>query len=373
MPRPYKLLFLSTLLLSLLVTSLIGAGFERAVDSATSPAELTHQLVRVEPPLTAAAGTAPLRVATYNLHAGLGPHWWRFRAPRSVVEHNLRQIARAIANAAPRAAPMDVIGLNEVDFASRRSGWLDQAKFLADELERLTGHPYGIARAETWNRALWGMEVRFGNAALVRHTLRAVAACTLEGGCTQTSAAGAQADAVAPSVHRIFGPEPRGVLRVTVDVHGRSLDVLVTHLEAFARERRERQAAELAQHLIRPGQTTILLGDFNAGDASVPGARVLPVADRTHEILAGVLLDARMVLAARLQLPNLSPWATYPATAPTQPLDAIFASSDLSPTASTTIGQYESDHRGLVVQYSWLTQEATVAHSLWYALLRRQQ
>lgn len=373
MPRLYKLLVLFTLLLGLLVTSLVGVGFERRVDLTTRSSNFTHQTIRVEPPPAAAADAAPLRVVTYNVHAGLGPHWWRFRAPRAVVERNLRQIARNIADAAPRATPMDVIGLNEVDFASRRSGWLDQAKFLADELERLTGHHYGIARAETWNRSLWGIEVRFGNAALVRHPIRAVAACTLEGSCAAKPTADTQVHPVATSTHRIFGAEPRGVLRVTVDAHGRSLDVLVTHLEAFARERRERQAAELTQHLIRQGRTTILLGDFNAEGANVPGGRALPVSDRTHAILAGVLLDARLVLAARQRLPDLSPWATYPATAPTQALDAIFASSDLWPTVSTTIGHSESDHRGLVVQYSWLTQEATQAHGLWYAVLRRQQ
>lgn len=370
--RLRKLLLLLVIPLALAGIGLTGDGLRSSQALADS-----HGLAAPAPGITPASAVASdmpaLRVITYNLHAGLGPNWWRFRAPRADIERNLRGIARHIANAAPSATPVDVVGLNEVDFGSRRSGWLDQAAFLADELARLTGHAYQVARAETWNRSLWGMEVRFGNAALVRHPIRAVETCALEIACAVEPPIDVLAASVVPSASRYFGTEPRGVLRVNIDFHGKDIDLLVTHLDAFERERRERQAAELVQHLLRPGRTTILVGDMNAADATVPNGRVYAVSDRTHDILAGGLLDARLVLAARSGSPDLTRWATYPSTAPRFALDAVFASPDLWPVVSTSVGRSESDHRGLFVQYSWLSKEETDAQGLWYSRLRKPQ
>lgn len=365
MSRLRKLLLLA-IPLALMITGLTADELD-GDDAHASIADRHASIV----PTTAVVGDAPpLRVLTYNLHSGLGPYL-RLHAPRAEVERNLRRIARHIADAAPPAAPVDVIGLNEVDFASRRSGWLDQAMFLARELERLTGYAYQVARAETWNRTLWGMEVRYGNAALVRHPVRAVSIRLLEQKGGVGPAGGPLTVAPAPSPSRFFGTEPRGALRVSVDFHGRELDLLVTHLDAFDRARRERQATEVVRDLVRPGRTTILVGDINTASSTV-GGRVQNGSDRTHDLLAGALLDARLVLAARTGLGDLSSWATYPAITPRLALDAVLASPDLWPVVSRVVGRYESDHRGLLVQYSWLTRQASEAHGLWYAALRQQ-
>lgn len=362
MSRLRKLLLLLAIPLALMITGLTADE----LDGETVHAGISVPPAAIAPARVAASDAPTLRVLTYNLHSGLGPYL-RLSAPRADVERNLRRIARHIADAAPPTAPVDVIGLNEVDFASRRSGWLDQATFLAQELEHLTGHAYHVAPAETWNRTLWGMEVRYGNAALVRHPIRALSTRLLEqpGGVGPPS----KILAVATSPHRFFGTEPRGVLRVSIDFHGRELDLLVTHLDAFNRERRERQAAEVVQHLLRPGRTTILVGDMNAPSSTLSG--VHRGNDGTHDILAGALLDARLVLAARTGFGDLTSWATYPAITPRLALDAVFASPDLWPVVSTLVGRYESDHRGLLVQYSWLTRPASQAHGLWYGALRQ--
>ena len=65
--------------------------------------------------LTARAGLPPLRAITYNLHSGFGAEWSLF-ASRTEVEANLRSIARHIVKSAPAYSPVDVVGLNEVDF-----------------------------------------------------------------------------------------------------------------------------------------------------------------------------------------------------------------------------------------------------------------
>jgi endonuclease/exonuclease/phosphatase family metal-dependent hydrolase len=325
------------------------------------------------PPVAVRAGIPPLRVAVYNLHSGLGPDW-RLYAPRREVEHTLSALARRIAEAAPGSDPIDAVALNEVDFGSRRSGWLDEAGFLADELQRLTGNAYAVARGETWRRDFPGLEVRFGNAALVRHPVLATESCILGKSCGgEPAPARYAAVAAGTGLGRLFN-EPRGVLRVSVDFHGRPIDLLVSHLEAFLPSRREAQAAEVLERFVRPGATTVLLADTNTVPTAMTRQRPHLAADRTHDILTGgSLLDARIAAAARTGAGDLSPWATYPAEAPLWPLDGILATPDLAPLAVDVIGGRESDHRGLAARYGWATADAAAAQQRWRDILRQRQ
>lgn len=301
-----------------------------------------------------ADGPGALRVVTYNVRSGLGPGL-AFRTARATAEANLAAIAGAIADAAPPDAPVDVVGLNEVDFASRRTGWLDQAAFLAGELERRTGRRYAVVRGETWTRRVPGFEVRFGNAALVRHRVLRADACLFDriDGC-----AARPADAALPALLDASWParwlrEPRGVVRVTMELGAQALDVLVTHLDAFAVRERQAQAAHLLHRLVEPGRTTVVLGDMNAVPAALARAARWLGADTTHDILlAGPLADARLVLAAAARLDALAAWPTFPAARPRWPLDRVLASPELVPRAVRTIGAAASDHLGLFVEYA---------------------
>src|SRR5690606_7972040 len=135
---------------------------------------------------------------------------------------------------------------------------LDQAAFLAAELERLTGARYDVVYGET-RRRTFPFEFRFGNAALVRHPVLHDNACLYDSAanCTVTGETASfpvlQAGGLVESLVR----EGRGVIRATLDFHGRPLDVLVTHLEAFALGDREAQAAHLVRHFIHPERTTV--------------------------------------------------------------------------------------------------------------------
>jgi len=312
----------------------------------------------------------PLRAVTYNLHSGFGSDW-RLRASRSEVEANLRAIARRIAEAAPSTSPVDVVGLNEVDFHSRRSGWIDEAAFLADELYSLTGRAYRVVRGETWRRDLPGLEVRFGNAVLVRHPVIDDHECELGLPCEEKR--GNPQDPSGGLFSRIFG-EKRGIVRVRIDFHGRPVDVLVTHLEAFVMEQREVQAAEILRSHVRPGVSTVLLGDMNSVPSAMTSARKPFAADRTHDILiSGRLIDARVSVAAREGAKDLSQWATFPSGKPEWPLDGIFATSDLFPGTVRVVGGGESDHRGLLVSYGWLDEKGTSKFGRWHDSMRRHQ
>lgn len=312
----------------------------------------------------------PLRAVTYNLHSGLGSDW-RLFASRGEVKANLRAIARRIVEAAPATSPVDVVGLNEVDFHSRRSGWIDQAAFLADELYSLTGHIYNVVSGETWRRTVPGLEVRFGNAVLVRHPITDDHACELGSPCEDES--GTTVDPAGNLFSRIFG-EKRGIVRVRIDFHEQPVDVLVTHLEAFVLKQREVQAAEILRGYVRPGVSTVLLGDVNAVPSVMTAARGPFAADRTHDILtSGKLVDARVRIAARSGAGDLSAWSTYPSREPDWPLDGIFATAELLPQTVRVVGGDESDHRGLLVCYGWLDEEGTAKYGRWHDAMRRRQ
>ena len=321
-----------------------------------------------------AATDAPLRVVTYNLHSGLGSRFALWRSRRA-VEANLRAVAETILAAAPAEAPVDVVALNEVDFGSRRSGNFDQAAFVADALAAATGHAYEVLRGETWRRTLPGLEVRFGNALLVRHPVVQARACLLDGSERCVSAD----DGALPSLRaRGFRAwllhEPRGVIQATVRTPGGLVDVLATHLDAFLEHEREAQGAVLAR-LVEPGRPTVLLGDLNAVPSVLTAGRRFFAADRTHDVLtSGLLADVRVAWAAAHGIASLARWATFPAAHPIWPLDAVLASLELAADDIAVIGRTASDHRGLAVTLRPLRDPAALDRArVRHAAVRRRQ
>jgi endonuclease/exonuclease/phosphatase family metal-dependent hydrolase len=327
----------------------------------TVPWVLDEQPVAAARDRSSQEATLALDVATYNLHSGLGLTHAFFRR-RAAVEANLRAIAASIAAASGAGGP-HVVALNEVDFGSRRSAWIDQARFMGDELETLTGSVYRIFRGETWRRDLPGFEASFGNAALVRLPVQSAHACRFDdlGACGVDTA---KIDSVAREPGSWFRralSEPRGVIRLSVELDGRAIDVLVTHLDAFDMRAREHQAALLLNHLLRPDRTTVLLGDMNAVPLVLTRERRMFSGDRTHAILAtGSLADASVTFASHRGERSLAAWATYPADAPVWGLDWVLGSLDLSPQSVAAIGEAASDHRGLFVRYRCLRDAAEI-------------
>jgi len=317
----------------------------------------------IPPPPRVEGAEAELRAMTWNLHAGQGPDWSLYTT-RAEVETRLHAIAGRIHTESP-----DLVALNEVDFGSRRSGWLDQAAYLAAELKRLSGQPWRVVPGITWRRHWPGMEVRFGNAILVRHPIVHHRDCLLGHPCGDESMS-RYASADSGGWLARLNREPRGVVEVEIDFHGRPITLLATHLEPFVVAKREAQAQELLERFVVPGATTLLLGDMNSVDTRLTAARPLMAADRSHDLLgSGSLLDARERLAALAGYQDLATWASYPADAPRWPLDGAFASSDLVPLDARVIGGLESDHLGLSVRFALVEEPAAAAHRIWQQAL----
>lgn len=160
---------------------------------------------------------ASIRVASYNVHGGVGTDG-KFRPER---------IARVVADLGA-----DVIGLQEMRLGAGSFAMLDN-------LVQVTG--MHTISGPTLTRPVDG---EYGNALLTRHKVISVRQLDL----------------------RVTGREPRGALDVVLDC-GYPLRVLATHLGLRPWERRE-QVAKLLQALTddegsQGPMTTVLLGDIN--------------------------------------------------------------------------------------------------------------
>ena len=189
------------------------------------------------------------RVASYNIHAAVG----------SDGVYDPERILAVI-----RETGADVVGLQEVAARPRQTGVSDQFRYF---------------EAETGFQAVAGPNIRhgqsrFGNALLSRWPLRDIRRTDIS---------------VAPH-------EPRGLIEAVLDVRGRPLRVIVTHL-GLRRAERRRQLDAMGAAIDRdPTVPTLAMGDLNCWglDAlglrrrgfGVPGPRVPPTYPAWFPILA---------------------------------------------------------------------------------------
>lgn len=171
----------------------------------------------------ASARAGSVRVATYNIegHAAL------------VDRRHLEEVAQVIRDLQP-----DVIALQEVHRGTWQSRFTDQLS----ELERLTRMTGFFGKSF---KALGG---EFGNAVMTRGRIESAEVHEL------------------PSVG-----EPRSLLRATVAVDGRRINVFVTHLATWGRLNRASRMEQIEcieQIIARSELPFILAGDFNATETT---------------------------------------------------------------------------------------------------------
>lgn len=238
------------------------------------------------------------RILTYNVHRCVG------------VDRKLDvgRISAVIAEQRP-----DIVALQELDVGRARTGGIDQAREIARRLE-MSVHFHPALRVE---------EEEYGDAILTILPERLIHADKL------------------PGYPRIQGLEPRGALWVCVEIGGRHVQIINTHLGLVPREQ-QIQAAAIAgpRWLGHPdcNGPTILLGDFNAGPTSIV-YRTL-----THKLKA-----------ARTLAPRRSPSPTFPSRLPVLRIDHLFVSDEITvknvfaPNGAMT--RTASDHLPLVMDF----------------------
>lgn len=251
----------------------------------------------------------PLRVASFNIHHGVGLDG----------RLDLGRTAAAI-----RATGAAIVGLQEVDrHMSGRSGWIDQAAWLGDELGMHVVHgatldldPPGATTDATSDPTVGGApRRRYGNGLLSAHPIRTWQALALPGGA---------------------GREPRGLVVAVADVDGTAVRVAATHLQVRSRAERLAQAARLVEVLEDGADPdpqrlpTVLLGDLNATPDSPEIA-----------LLTTTLIDAWAAAGD-------GPGWTFAAASPHARIDYVMTTPDLAADAAWVLPTDASDHYPVV-------------------------
>ena len=183
-----------------------------------------------------------LRLLSYNIQSGLTTRKysqyltrsWKHLVPVPSRMINLDSIAQVLAD-------YDLVGLQEVDAGSLRSGFVNQVKYLADQA--------GFTQVFDQSNRKIGMISQHGNAALSR----------------------IRPDAI--TEHKLPGLIPgRGVLEIRFGAGTDALHVLILHM-ALGRRGRLRQIEFVAER-VRDYRHVILMGDLNC-DAASPELTVL--------------------------------------------------------------------------------------------------
>ncbi|MBX6363086.1 MAG: endonuclease/exonuclease/phosphatase family protein [Gemmatimonadetes bacterium] len=244
----------------------------------------------------AGAADAPIRVLSYNIHAG------KDAEQRPALE----RVAALIDSA--RA---DVALLQEVDRGTRRSGGVDQVA----ELERLTGrHAAFAASLEAYDGGQYGIAI------LSRFPIVEAETVPLPVQPPQSRSGDSH--------------EPRVGLHVTLDAPGGRLHVVTTHLDASGPGTYRRQElVEVLAHLRRhvPAEAPLVFGgDLNA--------------DSTSDEAAAVSLALRDAWAEC----GRGEGGTFPASAPRKRIDYVFFRGGRCLDARVLASQ-ASDHRPLAV------------------------
>ncbi|HMV38613.1 endonuclease/exonuclease/phosphatase family protein [Plasticicumulans sp.] len=239
-----------------------------------------------------------LRLLSYNIQSGLSTrrysdyvtHSWRHVLPVPSRMVNLDAIADL-------AAGYDIVGLQEVDPGSLRSGFVDQAAYLAAR----GGFPFVHDQS---NRRI-GMISHHANAVLSRHRPSAIEDRKLPG--------------------LIKG---RGVLCVRYGDGPEALHLFIIHL-ALGRRGRMQQLGFLAE-LIADARHAIVMGDLNCHAGSPEIAHLL----------------ARTSLAEpeALHLP------TFPSWAPNRQLDHILVSESIRVERVEVLRHTYSDHLPIAME-----------------------
>ena len=239
------------------------------------------------------------RIVTYNVH-------------RCVGNDRRLDVAR-IADVLAALNP-DIVALQELDVGRARTGGVDQAHEIGRRLD-MACHFHAALQVE---------EELYGDAILTAYPERLIQTGPLPG----------------------YGPipalEPRGALWVEVDIDGKTVQIINTHLGLVPKEQ-QHQARWLAgpSWLDHPRRTgpTILLGDFNATATSV-----------VYRTLAAKLA------AARGLSPHKRSTSTFPSPLPVLRIDHVFVSPEIqvhdvaAPFAPLT--RVASDHLPLVMDFS---------------------
>jgi len=244
------------------------------------------------------ADASSVRLFCFNIHAGNAQNTfreyltrgWRHFLPDSGKHKNLLELSRLLAN-------VDIAGLQEVDAGSLRSGFMNQAAFLAES----SGFPYWWQQR---NRRI-GRIAESSNCLLSRAQPTLVQDHPLPG--------------------RVAG---RGAI---LAVYGEGPDALAVVMSHFSlgQQARSRQF-DFLRELISPYRHSVVMGDLNC--------------ESSHSCFKNFMEKTG------LAVPGPKSLNTYPAWQPIRAIDHILVSSDLQVRRYEVPALMLSDHLPVAVE-----------------------
>jgi len=270
--------------------------------------------------------TGRLTIGAYNLHHGLGVHpfsWNRpQRPPRQELDSRLTRLAALL-----RDANLDLVVLNEVDFASFRTYHQNQAAYLAEH----AGFPFWVEQTNV-DAALLFWRHRYGNALLSRHPLANPRLVRLPGHRFGESVCWGKKNGLICDVH----PFPEQLIRM-----------LAIHLDHRLETTRIKSARVIEQRRRTSPVPLILAGDFNSSPAHYPQATL----DPSGQTALSWLL-AQGGYQTRPQPPELpSPLdLTFSTLNPRQVIDWILVPGDWHIHSHRVVDAGLSDHRLVLME-----------------------
>lgn len=226
-------------------------------------------------------------VETLDFHEYLTKSWKHLLPLRERIS-NLNRIASLIEN-------YDLVGLQEVDSGSLRTGFLDQTEYLAHRAK----FPYWYRQV---NRSL-GKIAQHSNGVLSRIRPHSV------------------------DEHKLPGLRGRGAMLVEFPTNREPLLVCIMHL-ALGRRARKLQLAYISE-LVSEYSQLVVMGDFNCGTKS---RELLDLVENTH-----------------LQSPT-SELNTFPSWRPYRKFDHILISESLILKETQVLEHTHSDHLPICVE-----------------------
>ncbi len=248
-----------------------------------------------------------LKIMTYNIAAGRVYKDYTTENPKAPV--NINECIEVM-----KAEMPDILGLNEVDRLTNRSGNVDQPRVIADAL----GYNYAFSKSIPLAPVECG---EYGNAIATRFYAHEV---------TLHSIPLPEEENMRPCRHY----EPRSVIHISLDVEGREVHFLQTHFGLTNEEQVE--CVKLICRLLDEigDKPVIFAGDLNA----TPENPILdPIRERLFD--TGTLIDA--------------PYKTYPthnAESRFLKIDYIFLSSHFKPLSLRVPNANASDHYPYVIE-----------------------
>ncbi|MCR9261610.1 MAG: endonuclease/exonuclease/phosphatase family protein [Pseudomonadaceae bacterium] len=253
------------------------------------------QQLQSEPLSTAAV--APLKLLSFNIQVGIKTSAYRQYFTKG-WKHVLPHVSRGknLSRIADLVTGYDLVGLQEIDGGSIRSGFVNQVEYLS----RVAGFPYWYAQL---NRDL-GPIAQHGNGLLSR------------------------IEPVGLEDHKLPGFIPgRGAVFLRLPYAGDEIVVVMLHL-SLGKQSRDRQLAYVAEQVAHERQV-IIMGDMNT-----------PVS---------TLLEDSPLKRLNLQ-PAETVGPTYPAWQPSLALDHVLVSDNLVIKDYQVLNCRVSDHLPIAVE-----------------------